>query len=777
MQLRDRINYKSIGILLTFSLLSFLFYSILPNPLFTVRPSAVLYDSEGNLMNARISEDGQWRFFSGDTLPDGYEKSLLEFEDRNFYYHPGIDPFALIRALVQNVKAGRTESGGSTITMQLARMINGRKARTAGNKLFEMLLALRLELSYSKSEILKMYAANAPFGGNVSGIEAAAWRFYGKPLQAISLGESATLAVLPNAPSLIFPGKNSHLLKAKRNRLLNKLLVKNKISEGEYFTAINESLPGKPHKLPSVAPHLLDLCLKKYPDKRLFRSTIHTELQQNCTDILDRHYQLLKGSGIMNGAVLVVDNRNGDVIAYVGNTTDKDNRYSNEVDIVQSPRSYGSLLKPLLFAALIDDGSITSSSLIPDIPTEIGGFAPKNYYETYDGAVRADEMVKRSLNVPAVRMLHRYGTARFLELLRKMGLSSLHKPAGHYGLSLILGGGESSLWELVRMYSCSAARLNQFNNSNHKSYTFDFLKDKSFNNLKPEDIPLQNSSLYFMFEAMNDLTRPGDDMYWDYYGSGNKISWKTGTSFGNRDAWAIGVNADYTVGVWVGNATGEGVFGLTGIEKAAPILFDVFRLTNSYRPFIKPVDEMIPAVICSRSGYTAGPYCLETDTTYCSPSVHRLTLCSFDKLLSLDKTGTYRVDSDCESPGNIQMVQWFVLPPLQEYYYSRIHAGYALAPPFRSDCGKGEQTKTLDIIYPRYGSSIYIPGGDKNDIVLEAVHSRPGARIFWHIDSEYQGETRGLHKLNVTLKPGNHLITIVDEDGNSMGRMVEVLNR
>ena len=385
------------------------FLLCLPEPIFNTPTSTILNDRNGKLLGAKIADDGQWRFPLIDSVPSKFEDCILYFEDEYFYWHPGINPVSVFKAFIQNIKAGDIVRGGSTITLQVIRLSREGKPRTIYEKLIEFVLALRLELRYSKEDILKLYSSHAPFGGNVVGLEAASWRYYNRPPNMLSWGESATLAVLPNAPALIYPGKNQHKLLEKRNRLLDKLASKEIIDPMSCELAKMEPLPGKPNALPQISPHLLDRSIVEGQKGKRIISTIDTDIQQKANRLVAKYYKQYVNNEIYNAALLVIDVKTKQVLAYVGNTPSEYEETGRDVDMITAKRSSGSILKPFLYTWMFNDGELLPKMLLPDIPTQFYGFAPKNFNEKYDGAVPADNALARSLNIPAVRLLQDYG--------------------------------------------------------------------------------------------------------------------------------------------------------------------------------------------------------------------------------------------------------------------------------------------------------------------------------------------------------------------------------
>lgn len=723
-----------------------------PHGVFRSVYSTLLYSSNGTLMNAHIASDGQWRFPPCDTVPEKFRKAIVNYEDRWFYWHPGVNPVSMVKAAVLNFKRGRIVSGGSTLTMQVSRISSESRERTYWRKFVELNRALYIELRYSKDEILAMYASHAPFGGNVVGIEAASWRYFSCPASHLTWAQAAMLAVLPNSPSLVHISRNRELLLKKRNALLATLHKRGVISDDDYSLAVEEPIPAAPENLPQAAPHLASTLLKTHRGEAI-HTHIDLQLQnalQSMADQYAREYTLR--NQLHNIAILVQEVGSGNIIAYVGNASFKaDERFCNSVDIITSPRSTGSILKPVLYAAMLSDGMILPHTLIPDVPLYLKGFNPQNYNKGYSGVVPADEAIIRSLNVPLVRMLRDYGIDRFLKMLRSLGITTMNRDADHYGASLILGGAEATLQEICGMYALLAKQLE----SGAEPYDV-------------TEVPVSLSGLWFMFEAMSKLNRPEEEADWQQFESMKKIAWKTGTSYGGKDAWAIGVNPQYVVGVWVGNATGEGRSGMTGVGYAAPVMLRAFSHLRTSTWFQPPYNDMAEEAVCRASGHRASEYCTEVDTVPIPHSGVRSDICPYHKLVHLNKERTYRVNSSCYSLSEMINEPWFVLPPVQEYYYRQSHINYRPLPPMMAGC-EGADIRPLDIIYPNHGAILYMPvdfEGKKQSIVCEATHHNSDAVIYWHLDNEYLGSTQYMHSMAIQPAPGLHTLTIVDDAGN-----------
>lgn len=762
------------------------------------------------LLGATIASDGQWRFPYDEDVPEKFIKCITTFEDKRFYYHPGVDPVAISRAVWQNLEGRKVVSGGSTLTMQVIRLSRGQK-RNILQKMIESIWAIRLECSYSKKEILALYASNAPFGSNVVGLDAAAWRYFGRSADKLSWGEMASLAVLPNAPTLVHPGRNRNILLQKRNGLLDKLIANKTIDATTGSLAKMEPLPGRPLPLPQLAPHLLDRFKKEYAavssnDPKLptrITSTLQINLQNNVTQLINRYHNSFKANSINNAAAMVMEVETGNVLAYVGNVYNtSDSSLESHVDVLASPRSPGSTLKPILFTALQSDGLVLPRQLIPDIPTQIGGYTPQNFNLDYDGAVPANRALSKSLNIPAVKMLQLYKYQRFYDVLQQCGFTTIKKPADFYGLSLILGGCEVTPWELAGVY-CSMARAynhQRINNGKFERedwhmpvYEAPALKggesgshitsstpqpiNQSTNQLI--NLPFDFTSLWQSFNAMQEVMRPGEEGLWNLFNSAQRIAWKTGTSFGFRDGWAIGLTSKYCVVVWVGNTDGEGRPELTGINTAAPVMFDIFRLLPSSSWFEPPAYDFTYLPVCHQSGFKAGADCNDVDTMMVSIKGMNAPLCPYHRMINLERTGMFRATSNCESPSEMIHKSWFVLPPGMEYYYKKKHEDYKPLPSFLAGCNV-EPSKQMELIYPENDAKIYVPveiTGEKGNTIFTAAHRNVHAHLFWHLDDNYIGSTFQFHQIAFNPSPGKHTITIVDEQGETISRNFEILDR
>ncbi|HSC69022.1 MAG TPA: penicillin-binding protein 1C [Cellvibrio sp.] len=778
--------FSALAALILFCLCA-LQFAPLPTSLTHLPYATLLLARDGSLLGAGIAADQQWRFAPVESLPDKYKKSLLLFEDQHFYHHPGINPFAIVRATHGNIRAGKVTSGGSTISMQLARLLRqaehlqrGKKlpARSVTSKLLEASRALQLEWRFGKDELLIHYASYAPFGGNIVGLRAAAWRYFGRAPEEMSWAESALLAVLPNSPALIHPGRQRDLLKQKRDKLLKRLYEKKYLAELDLQLALIEPLPERPQPLPQIAAHLLATLKKDAPTQAIFQSTIDPFIQRTLNQIATRHSARLASEGVNNIALVLIDHEQMETRAYIGNQAwQQQHRYAPELDIAQRPRSTGSILKPLLYGLMLQEGQLAPTSLIADVPTQFGGYSPKNYDRSFRGAVPAQFALAHSLNIPAVRMLRDYGIGRFQEQLQKLGMTTLFRPADDYGLTLILGGAEGTLWELTGIYARLAASARD---GDINQYAPALLMRQK--NLRGKPV-IKQGAAWLTLQALIEVARPGNDNYWRDFSGSQTIAWKTGTSYGLRDAWAIGSNARYTLGVWVGNAGGEAASFISGQSSAAPILFDVFDALPSANWFAKPAHALKTIAVCKDDGYLAGGQCEATDMEIPITS-HFAKVTPFHRHIHLDNEGQFRVHSGCETVSNMNTQAWFVLPPTQEFYWRQHHNDYQSLPPWRGDCVADllqvDEDQPIELIYPNEESRVYIPmdlDGKRSRVVLKAIHRNPEATLYWHLDDKFLGATKVFHEREVALEPGLHQLAIVDKQGYKLERRFRVIGK
>lgn len=719
--------------------------------------STIVLSAADELLHCFLNDDEQWCLPFDDPIPSKLEVCVLNYEDRWFYYHPGFNPIALLRSFYLNLKYGHVVSGGSTITMQVARMAGSGK-RSYWKKAIEILEAVKLELLYSKQEILRFYLGYAPYGGNIQGVRAAALKYFQKEPRSLTWSQAATLAVLPNAPGMISPGRNQEDLIKKRNKLLHYLYDHELISFQTLELSIMEPVPDIVFPLPQSAPHAaLRLNTK---DRKIIRSTIDQEIQKSAELIVKQSTQYLQNMGISNCAAIIAETKTGIIRAYCGSQDFYDNATKGQVDGIQAPRSSGSTLKPFLYALSMDSGLILPQTLMKDVPSYFGSFAPENADLKFNGMVTARDALVRSLNVPAVRLLYSYDYSRFHAFLRQAGLHTIFRTPDEYGLTLIIGGAETRLDELTSLYRGLAM------NGNFSPLILDrdVSKPKSQSLISP-------AAAYLTLDMLKDLNRPGNEYYWHQYTNQWPLAWKTGTSFGQRDAWAIGVNPQWVIGVWSGNFTGEGNPSLSGAQSAGPILFDLFNALPKEGDvwFEMPLNDMDAVVICHETGFLAGKFCVERDTILVPFWKKPLAICPYHRQVMVNDDESNEVCSLCWEEGHYHSKIFTVYPPEVEKYLRNRGIFNKQIPPHKEGCEGLSSNYGVTIIYPTEGSRLRIPidiDGCRQKVTFQAAHNESPITIYWYLDSVFIGTTNIKHEMSLSPVSGEHQLYVVDENGD-----------
>ncbi len=804
--------------------LALAFLAAIPSPSFPGGLSVAVYARRGELLGAAVSESGQWRLPSGKTVPPRFVQALSTYEDKRFFSHAGVDPIALARAVLQNARAGKIVSGGSTISMQVARLGRPGSERAIGEKALEALMAIRLELFQGKSGVLRLYAENAPFGGNVVGIEAASFRFFGRPPASLSWAEAATLAVLPNAPSAAHPGKNRELLQSKRDRLLRAMAQAGKMGEGDLALALAEPLPPSPFDLPRLAPQLVDRFVASAAGGNAagrvglgaarVETTIDASLQERATDILARRVARLEEGGVFNGACIVARVDTGEVLAYVANVPadvasavgaragTRSGSHGEAVDLVRAERSSGSLFKPFLYAAALDAGELGPRSLLPDVPTRYGSYEPENNLGNYSGAVRADEALARSLNVPFVRLLKSFGVERFRDLLVSTGMTTLRRRAEDYGLTLILGGAETDLWEIAGRFAALARTAASAGRAGSRASGESQVFDLGLTREELAARPRRPESLFGRALPSSPWTRSRKSRAPRRKRRGRTTPRRAASPGRPARASATGTRGrsastapSSSASGWETRA-GRAGHRLKGLPRPRPYSSTCSATwtpglsgrTRLGRPLWRPTREIRtptrPARPSARSrsapipGWAAGPDCPRVEMALVPAAAKSLPVCPYCTRVALSADGRYRVRAEEEDPANVRIEKLFVLPPAMERYFSR-NLDYKSLPPWKPGSAQSGSDNSLAIIAPEDGASLFIPveiTGRPGATVFTAAHRDRGAVVFWQLDGEYLGSTRGVHALEARPGPGPHTLTVVDGLGRSVSRHFTVLS-
>lgn len=712
---------------------------------------------DGEMLRVYLNREEQYVMapqMRGD-IPENLKQAVLAFEDRYFYQHPGFNPVALLRAAFLNIKHNRRISGGSTITMQLARMIR-QKPRTYWNKFVEILLALKLEVHFSKEEILKNYLDHAPYGSNVQGYMAASHRFFGKSPERLTWAEASLLAVLPNAPGVIFPSSHQAILKKKRDVLLLKLKDLECITSEEYELSLLEEIPDRMVAFPLLAPHLADR-IHQENSLDVVHTTVNAEIQSEVSFFVRQHAAKMEKLGIRNASVLVVNNVTGSVVSYVGSQNYHDLNRAGRVDGVMSPRSSGSILKPFLYALAIDEGLILPSTLIKDVPTYFNSFSPSNASEKFSGVVPAREALVYSLNIPAVRLLNKYGVHKFYHQMKEAGITTLFRMPDEYGLPIILGGAEVTPWDIARMYR-GMARGGMFEEIHYLKTSQPGYSQQL----------VSRGASYLILDELKELIRPGLEFYWKKYSSQRTIAWKTGTSYGHKDAWAVGSTPEWTVVVWVGNFDGESNKGIAGMKSAGPLLFNIFEVLPEEEHSWFDLDgaDFVEVNSCKHSGFYASRSCPDVETVYAPKDMKPLGVCPYHKKIYIE--GNYHVCSKCWH-GDQKVSYQLAFTPDVNYYLRQSGNLVSQVPAHHPDCRVGKNKEALRIIYPIQNANVFIPkdfGGTYQKLVAKVASQFPDRELFWYLDDELLGTSSKKPTFPLLLTSGRHQLTVVDAEGN-----------
>ncbi|MEQ9219366.1 MAG: penicillin-binding protein 1C [Cyclobacteriaceae bacterium] len=718
--------------------------------------SQVILASDGSFLRVYLNDEEQYLLPPQlqDSIPANLKKAVLTFEDQHFYLHPGINPVALIRAAYWNIRHREVVSGGSTITMQLARMIR-HSPRTYWNKFQELLLAIKLEVHLSKEEILAEYLMHAPYGSNVRGYLAASHRFFGKRPDQLTWAEAALLAVLPNAPGYIFPSSHQDKLTTKRNYLLHKMKEKGIISDESCELSLLEPIPEILMPFDLHAPHLADR-IHTNNSLDVIRTTIDPEIQRETNFFVKQQAARLKLFGIHNASAMVINNVTGGIVAYVGSQDYHDLDHHGRVDGVMAPRSSGSILKPFLYALAIDEGLILPKTLIKDVPTYYNSFSPSNASETFSGVVPANEALIHSLNVPAVRLLNAYGVPSFYNQLKEAGVSTLFRAPDEYGLPIILGGAEVTPWDMGRLYR-GLANGGEFQDIHYLKGQQEGYKTRL----------VSQGASHLILEELKELIRPGLEFYWKKYSSQRPIAWKTGTSYGHKDAWAVGTTPQWTVVVWVGNFDGESNKALAGMTSAGPLLFNIFQVLPGADEWFTPVDmDYVTVRTCKHTGFYASQDCPEVVNTKAPYNMKPLRVCPFHERYYVEHN--HRVCSRCWK-GTQQLTHQLAFSADINYYLRQNGNLITTVPPHQPGCPVGREGDALQIIYPLTDANIFIPkdfDGQHQQLIAKVASQFPDRKLFWYLNDELVGTTQKTGSFPLRLKRGKQYLTVVDSEGN-----------
>lgn len=720
--------------------------------------SKTIYSSDGSLLTAYLTDDHKWRLRTNleDVSPD-LIKAIIVKEDKNFFHHLGVDPLAMLKAIVKNIIKGRKVSGASTITMQVVRILEPKK-RTYINKLIEVIRAIQFEFHYSKKEILSIYLSHLPLGGNIEGVKSASYFYFNHPPNTLSLSQAIMLSIIPGNPNNLRLDKTNSNIKLKRNFWINKFLKLKVFNKADLEDALNEPITQKRFSIKNLAPHFCNYLKndKKNQDDQVY-STLNLDLQKKTEDILFNYINRIRSKNISNGAVLIVNNKNSEVVAYCGSANFYDKQNQGEVNGILASRSPGSTLKPALYAEAIEQGFLTPGTKILDVPIEIGGFEPENFDLKFNGLVTTQFALVNSLNIPAVNLLNQVGVNKFIEVLSSLDFKKMSSQKNKLGLSMILGGCGITLEELANLYSTLGRKGTYIPLKYYKS-TYTSESRRIFS----------EETSYLIADILSGLSRNDINPEVDFFKL-PKFAWKTGTSYGKRDAWSAGFNPNYTIVVWVGNFNNEGSPFLTGAEAALPLLAELFNAIdyNNEKKWFDRTENIITREVCSVSGMLPTKFCKEKVTELAIKNRSHNNYCDLHQEIIVSNDEKIHYCSECLPKSNYKKKIYVVNKPEYQSFLKKQFINFEEVPPHNPDCASLKYGGELKIISPSENFEYLIDRNDPQEITLQAAADYKSKYFFWYIDNELIKKSKPAEKVFYKLKRGKHAIICMDDIGRS----------
>jgi penicillin-binding protein 1C len=713
-----------------FAVLFLVFLYLILNLLFplpsSIEYSTIVTDDKGDLIHAFLTKDEQWRMKTElHEISPLLRKTIIQKEDKYFYYHFGINPIAVARATLFNIFTGRRTSGASTITMQVARALEP-KRRTFFNKLIELFRATQLELKYSKDEILQLYLNLVPYGSNIQGVKSASILYFGKNPDHLSLAEITALSIIPNRPSTLVIGKNNDEIEKQRNKWLNRFAKEKIFTAKEIEDALAEPLNAKRNEVPKLAPHL------SYKLKQSGGAIINTNLQLNTQlkveKLVEDYVRTLRLGNIRNAAVMIIDNETHKVIAYVGSGSFKDTTDGGQVNGAAAVRQPGSTLKPLVYALCFDEGLLTPKKMMNDVPVNYAGYAPENYDKNFNGPVSIEYALEHSLNIPAVKALNMLGKEKMIQQLGSMGFTQIQSKQKGLGLSMILGGCGTTLEQLTGLYSCFA--------NDGLYYRASFVKEDS---VKQAKRMMSADASYMVTDILSRINRPDFPLHWEATAHLPKIAWKTGTSYGRRDAWSIGYNKKYTVGVWVGNFSGEGNAELSGAHTATPLLFRIFNTLDydADRSWFTPPASLEQRQVCSETGLPTSSHCNNMVLDYFIPGISSTQTCNNMEEIAVSADEKISYCKSCEPPAGFKRKTYKLIAPEIQNWMQVNSISFEPIPPHNSNCEKIFTSGAPQIKSPVNGTEYLISKKHPEPLQLICETGNDVSRVYWYINNQF----------------------------------------
>ncbi len=731
--------------------------------------STIVTDSKGDVIHAFLSVDEKWRMKTElKEISPLLRKTILYKEDRYFYFHPGVNPLAIVRAMTKNMFRLKRTSGASTITMQVARMLKP-KQRTYFNKLIEMFRAFQLEWRFSKDEILQLYLNLVPYGGNIEGVKSCSVLYFGKNPDHLSLAEITALSVIPNRPSSLRLGSNNAEIIRERNKWLNVFGEQQLFLPRDIATALDEPLSAKRMEAPHLAPHLA-LKLKRQQSSSRIETFLDMQMQVKLEKLAKDYVSPLYTLGIHNCAIVVIDNKTHQAKAYIGSADFNNTVDGGQVNGAAATRQPGSVLKPLVYGLCFDNGVLTPKQVVTDVPVNLNGYQPENFDSKFHGYVTVEYALENSLNVPAVKALNDLGTGQMISKLKQCRFKQVKRDENKLGLSMILGGCGVTLEEVTSLFSTFA------NNGVFHPTLYHSGADASYSVEQTSDTILSASANFMVTEILSRFARPDLPVNWEQSSHTPRIAWKTGTSYGKRDAWSVGYNKNYTVGVWVGNFSGVGVPELSGANIATPLLFKIFNTIdyNSSNEWFSMPGECGIRTVCSETGKLPNYYCINTVSDYFIPLVSTTKLCDNMREFSINADGKFSYCKYCLPDNGYKKKLLKVMAPEMQRYYDENRMPYEKIPPHNYACDKIFSDGGPAIRTPKNGTEYYISLQQPEPLQLSCDADPDVKTVYWFLNNEFYKQSDAKSKLFFVPDEGNVKISCTDDKGRNTDVWIKV---
>jgi penicillin-binding protein 1C len=752
-----------LGIIIFFVLLLLLNW-IFPLP-DRIEYSTIITDHKGTVIHAFLTSDQQWRMKTTlDEISPLLRKTIIAKEDKRFYHHPGVDPLAMGRAFFKNISKAKRTSGASTITMQVARALEPKK-RTYANKLVEMFRALQLEWKYDKDEILQMYLNLLPYGGNIQGVKSASILYFGKNPDHLSLAEITALSIIPNRPSSLVIGRANDVIVQERNRWLQIFAGEKVFTQKEIADALQEPLTASRGTVPRLVPHLANKLKRQGGD--IIQTNIRLNEQMKIETLVEDYVRSLRLRNIRNAAVVVIDNERHEVISYIGSADFYDTTDGGQVNGAAAIRQPGSTLKPLLYGLCFDEGLMTPKMVMTDVAINYAGYAPENYDRTFNGYVTTQYALENSLNIPAVKGLRMLGKDRFVQELAACNFEQVRKDRQKLGLSMVLGGCGTTLEELTGLFSVFA---------NEGRYLPPaMLKQDTATGVEGRRV-LSPAAAFMINDILSRINRPDFPLNWQSTEHLPKIAWKTGTSYGRRDAWSIGYNKKFTVGVWAGNFSGEGVPELSGSGTATPLLFKIFNTIDydsDQEWFSQPADCEL-RVVCSETGMVPADHCTNIISDYFIPLISSTAACNNVQEVMVSEDEKHAFCTSCAPETGYKKKMYKVVGADMQAYYLQQNVAYQQIPAHNPGCEKIFKEGLPVITFPVNGTEYLVNKKDPEPLQLTCQTGNDVQQVYWYINNKFYKSSSARSKQFFVPDEGPVKISCTDDKGRNRDIWIRV---